>query len=109
MQYIQIGDFEKEIVCNKKDTLSIENSIMEVTKLHDCYLDIQVEMPSLRNGISTGARFHRGLSADASRQHLTHDWCHSPKSTKVHWGNSTNRAPVVGKLGKVRRRKAIQT
>ena len=38
MQYIQLGDFEKEIVCNKKDTLSIENSIMEATKLHDCYL-----------------------------------------------------------------------
>ena len=33
---------EKEIVCNKKDTLSIENGIIEVTKLQNNYLHIQV-------------------------------------------------------------------
>ena len=33
---------DKEIVCNKKYTLSIENGIIGVTKLRQCYIDNQV-------------------------------------------------------------------
>jgi len=36
-----------EIVCNQKDTLSIENGTMGVTKLHDCYLNNQVRHHTL--------------------------------------------------------------
>ena len=34
----------KEIVCNKKYTLSIENCIMGVTKMHKCYTNNKVEL-----------------------------------------------------------------
>ena len=33
---------KKEIVCTQKYTLSIENGIMGVTKMHKCYINNQV-------------------------------------------------------------------
>ena len=40
---------DKEIVCNKKYTLSIENGIIGVTKLRQCYIDNQVEHQQKKN------------------------------------------------------------
>jgi len=65
-----------------------------VTKLHLSYLDNQVTRNRYAiagNGRAVSPR----VSADASRQRLTRDWYHSPCSTNVHRGNSTNRAPVM--------------
>ena len=68
---------EKDILCTQKYTIFPVFCTIGVTKVQIRYSNNQVQMPSLRNGISTGARFHRGLSAVAKRQHLTRDWRHS--------------------------------
>ena len=84
---------EKEIVCSRKSTNHTKNKSISAHKYSFLSTDNQVTRNRCAiagNGRAVSPR----VSADASRQRLTRDWCHSPCSTKVHRGNSTNRAPV---------------